>query len=105
MRTVTEMELRVAAALNAAMDAWLEQAGDAKDGLQEEPEYTLYVALAQGAIRALREPTEAMKTCSDEIHWGYGCATCGGLTEGWYTLIDAASPPDTIEPTPPHSTP
>lgn len=25
-----------------------------------------------------------------EVHWGYSCYVCGGLTEGWYAMIDAA---------------
>lgn len=39
-------------------------------------------------LEALREPSEATRTCSDEIHWGYACNTCGGLTEGWRAMID-----------------
>lgn len=46
--------------------------------------------VARNAIRAMREPTNAMKSCSDEIHWGYSCHVCGGLTEGWYAMIDKA---------------
>lgn len=38
-------------------------------------------------LMALREPTEAMKSI-EGVHWGYGCNTCGGLTEGWYAMID-----------------
>jgi len=49
-----------------------------------------YIVIARAAIEAMREPTEEMKTCSDEVHWGYLCYVCGGLTEGWYAMIDAA---------------
>ncbi len=45
---------------------------------------------AVAAMKAMREPTDEMKTCSDEVHWGYGCHTCGGLKEGWQMMIDAA---------------
>lgn len=45
---------------------------------------------ARAAIAAMREPTEDMKKCNEEVHWGYSCHTCGGLTEGWYAMIDAA---------------
>lgn len=48
------------------------------------------LAMARAAIEAMREPTNEMKTCSDEVHWGYSCHTCGGLKEGWYAMIDAA---------------
>jgi hypothetical protein len=48
---------------------------------------------ARAAIEAMREPTEAMKHATDEVHWGYSCAVCGGLTEGWYAMIDAALTP------------
>lgn len=44
---------------------------------------------ARAAIEAMREPTDAMKAV-DGIHWGYGCHVCGGLTEGWQAMIDAA---------------
>ena len=45
---------------------------------------------ARAAIEAMREPTDEMKNCSEEVHWGYSCHVCGGLTEGWYKMIDAA---------------
>lgn len=48
-----------------------------------------YISDARAAIAAMREPTEAMKNCSDEIHWGYSCHVCGGLKDGWYAMIDA----------------
>lgn len=49
-----------------------------------------YNDLACAAIEAMREPTEGMKHANDEVHWGYSCNTCGGLTEGWYAMIDEA---------------
>lgn len=49
-----------------------------------------FEAQARAAIKAMREPTEGMKTCSEEIYWGYSCHVCGGLKEGWQSMIDAA---------------
>lgn len=46
--------------------------------------------MARVAIEAMREPTEEMKNCSDEVHWGYSCNTCGGLEAGWHAMITAA---------------
>lgn len=48
---------------------------------------------ARAAIEAMREPTNDMKQCSDEVHWGYSCHVCGGLTEGWQKMIDHALAP------------
>jgi hypothetical protein len=48
------------------------------------------ILAAKRAIAAMREPTQGMKECSEEVHWGYNCHTCGGLCEGWYAMIDAA---------------
>ncbi len=48
---------------------------------------------ARAAIEAMREPTEDMKQCSEEIHWNYSCHVCGGLTEGWHKMIDHALTP------------
>jgi len=44
---------------------------------------------ARAAIEAMREPTEDMKAV-EGVHWGYYCHVCGGLTEGWHAMIDAA---------------
>lgn len=49
-----------------------------------------WMEVAKAAIEAMREPTEEMKTASDQIHWGYSCHVCGGLTEGWRIMFDAA---------------
>lgn len=49
-----------------------------------------YSAMARAAIEAMREPTDEMKNCSEEVHWGYSCHVCGGLKEGWQAMIDAA---------------
>lgn len=51
-----------------------------------------YYDRARAAITAMREPTAEMLTKGpdDDFHWGYNCNTCGGLTEGWYALIDKA---------------
>jgi hypothetical protein len=46
-------------------------------------------AVARAAIAAMREPTDDMKQI-EGVHWGYPCAICGGLTEGWYAMIDEA---------------
>jgi hypothetical protein len=48
------------------------------------------ISLARMAIAAMREPTEAMKTRSEDIHWDYSCHVCGGVRDGWYAMIDAA---------------
>jgi hypothetical protein len=45
---------------------------------------------ARRAIAAMREPTEEMKACSEEVHWDYSCHVCGGLKDGWYQMVDAA---------------
>jgi len=50
---------------------------------------TMYKDMARAAIEAMREPTQEMKAV-DGVHWGYGCHVCGGLTEGWHAMIDAA---------------
>jgi hypothetical protein len=46
--------------------------------------------LARAAIEEMRVPTDAMKNCHEEVHWGYSCPMCGGLTKGWRAMIDAA---------------
>lgn len=46
--------------------------------------------LAKTAIQAMREPTEEMIKCHEEVHWNYSCNVCGGLKDGWYKMIDAA---------------
>lgn len=46
-------------------------------------------SVARAAIEAMREPTDEMKA-HEEVHWGYSCNICGGLTEGWYAMSDAA---------------
>ena len=60
----------MARAIEAAEDAWLVQAGDALDGLQEEPEFSLPETKARAALTAaldhMREPSEAQ--C--EVLWG-----------------------------------
>lgn len=71
-------------------EAWHRQKGDAQDGLAEEPTYGLPETIARAVIACLREPTEEMKTCSEEVHWGYSCHVCDGLQKGWYAMIDAA---------------
>lgn len=53
-------------------------------------DYKDYKGYARAAIEAMREPTGDMKNCSEHIHWGYSCHVCGGLTEGWYAMIDEA---------------
>lgn len=50
-----------------------------------------YMRMAQAAIIALREPTEAMwidSDMSDRRRWN--CHTCGGPRENWERMIDAA---------------
>ena len=45
---------------------------------------------ARAVLRALRERTDSMKYCSDEIHWDTSCGMCGGLKDGWTRMIDEA---------------
>lgn len=49
-----------------------------------------YYDRARAAIQEMREPTEAMKTADENVNWGYSCHVCGGLTNGWYAMIDKA---------------
>lgn len=44
---------------------------------------------ARAVIQAMREPTEEMKA-GEDTYWDYSCHVCGGLKEGWQTMIDAA---------------
>jgi hypothetical protein len=60
---------------------------------------------ARAAIEAMREPTEAMKNCDEEVHWGYSCHMCGGLTEGWNKMFKAALTAAPIPPTLPARAP
>lgn len=46
--------------------------------------------LAKITLEAMKEPTEGMKNCSEEIHWGYNCNICGGLKDGWNKMFEAA---------------
>lgn len=46
------------------------------------------IAISKAVIKAMREPTDKMKSI-EGVHWNYGCHICGGLTEGWYAMIDA----------------
>lgn len=54
---------------------------------------------ARDVIAVMREPTDDMKRCSDEVHWGFSCAVCGGLEAGWHAMIDAALASDPTTPT------
>jgi hypothetical protein len=49
---------------------------------------------ARVVIAALREPTDAMKSCHEEVHWDFSCHVCGGLTDGWHKMIDKALEPN-----------
>lgn len=73
--------------------------GAAYDG-EADPETTpnnwrRAVSAARDVIAAMREPSEEMKAAED-IHWGYNCQICGGLTDGWRKMIDAALTPPEI---------
>lgn len=72
-RAPTEMELRVAKALDDVIDGWY----DAQSNLNT-------VDLARAAIRAMREPTEEM------IEAGFD--EDGGRYITWIKMIYAASP-------------
>ena len=37
-------------------------------------------------LTALLEPDDEMKSIED-VHWGYRCHVCGGLTEGWQAML------------------
>lgn len=68
------------------MNEMLQRAVEAiKDSSDNSPE-----GIARTVISALREPTDAMKNCNDEVHWDYSCHVCGGLKEGWQAMIDEA---------------
>ena len=45
---------------------------------------------ARAAILAMSEPTEEMKECHEDVHWGYNCHVCGGLEDGWRKMFSAA---------------
>lgn len=70
--------------VGAAIETYIERLSDARNygGFINE--------IAIEAIKAMREPTEKMKSI-EGIHWNYGCHVCGGLTEGWYAMIDAVT--------------
>ncbi len=76
--------------IKTSFDCWNKHNGlnyCVDDMSDSEKEFAKVHAVA--IIKAMREPTEKMKTCNEEIHWGYSCHVCGGLTEGWYAMIDA----------------
>jgi len=81
--------LRVADALQKAEEAWLLQAGEARDGLQAEPDAPLPVTMARAAIRVMREPPY-------ELYYAFEIEGGGedGFQNGWRRAIDAASPPE-----------
>lgn len=51
---------------------------------------------ARVAIEAMREPSTAdIEATGDDdgdgrVHWNYRCHVCGGATESWHKIIDAA---------------
>lgn len=112
MREPTEMELRVAEALDPDAFAECEQVYT-PDGYQELQATAL--EQARSAIRAMREPTREMCTIGEESafmrrreerKWAQEVREkTGGLpswesTEAlaaWQAMIDAASPPDSGE--------
>lgn len=87
---MSEMVERVARAILASHDY---SKNDGKEGGFESlsPEWQeVLLANARAAIEAMREPTDDMKNCSEEVHWDYSCGQCGGLKEGWQMMIDEA---------------
>ena len=80
---------RVARALHTAHYARGRGLGPSWDSI-DRFEREMWMFSARAAIAAMREPTEAMKSCHEEVHWGYSCHVCGGLTEGWYKMFDEA---------------
>ena len=61
---MTDIVEAMARAIKTAEDAFLQQAGDALDGLREEPEFPLYETMARAALTAvldcMMEPSEGM---------------------------------------------
>jgi len=73
-----EMIERVAKELQASMPGLV------------HPEAWPWITMAKAAIKAMREPTEKMKTLvTDEIVITDKCYYCGGHIEGWRAMIDA----------------
>lgn len=63
--------------------------GGTWDDWYNEEQRDFHRKRARAAIEAMRDPTDAMKNV-EGAHWDYGCHVCGGLTEGWYKMIDEA---------------
>lgn len=52
-------------------------------------ERAYYWDLALAAMWAMHEPTDDMKAL-EGVHWDYNCHVCGGLKEGWQTMMGFA---------------
>ena len=94
----------MARAIEAAEDAWLVQAGDALDGLQEEPEFSLPETKSRAALTAaldhMREPSMAMREEGSSIgddaldRWGSdSMGDCSTFTSEsaqvtWQAMLD-----------------
>ncbi len=96
-RAATEMELRVAKAIEAAEDQWLRQKCDANQGVAEEPDAPIYITVARAAIQAMREPTADMVEIGHNTpinhSWGKRGEFLVGADVIWEVMVDAASPP------------
>ena len=80
-RAPTEMELRVAKALDDVIDGWY----DAQSNLNT-------VDLARAAIRAMRQETDAMNDAGSDVVDARMLAETGFCGPIWRAMIDAASP-------------
>lgn len=99
MREPTEMELRVAKAINPHCH-WDGFPSNADDIDRERFQATMDVALwrARDSIRAMREPTNAMLEDAGPVeNWGAetGCDQYADEMhrDWWRSMIDVASPP------------
>lgn len=57
---MSEMIQRIGRAAQKAQDEWVQEFGDAKDGLQEYPEDFEHERMASAAIKEMRNPTSAV---------------------------------------------
>ena len=89
-RAPTEMETRVSAVLmELAMEYITTPAWAERSWQQSNEGRAHYIKMARAAIRAMREPTKEM--IGAEFVYK-NCHMCGGASEQYPRMIDAASP-------------
>lgn len=89
MREPTEMELRAAQALAVARGCRWERCSD--------NDREMVIEEARAAIRAMREPTRAMRDDGAAEFYGFNPewnSPSEYITDAWAAMIDAASPPE-----------